>query len=145
MAFETDPSSGTFAERMRITSTGTVGIGTTGPDAKLDVLATTEQLRLTYTDGSIYTSFTVDSSGNVTIAPTGGTTNITGILAPSGKTTFGGVANLKAYTVATLPAGVAGDVCYVTDALAPSFGVALVGGGAVYSIAFKNATTWVAF
>lgn len=50
---------------------GNVGIGTTGPDAKLDVLATTEQLRLTYTDGSVYAAFTVNSAGDLTINPTG--------------------------------------------------------------------------
>ncbi|NCP47528.1 hypothetical protein GW844_04050, partial [bacterium] len=50
---------------------GNVGIGTTGPDAKLDSLALTEQLRLTYTDGSVYSAHTVDSSGNLTIDNTG--------------------------------------------------------------------------
>ena len=50
---------------------GSVGIGTTGPDAKLDSLATTEQLRLTYTDGTVYSAHTVDSSGNLTIDNTG--------------------------------------------------------------------------
>ncbi|KXK10231.1 MAG: hypothetical protein UZ22_OP11002000876 [Microgenomates bacterium OLB23] len=59
---------------------GTTGIGTTGPDAKLDVLSTTEQLRLTYADGSTYSSFTTNSSGDLTIAPSGGDTNITGTL-----------------------------------------------------------------
>ena len=54
-----------------IQSDGNVGIGTTGPDAKLDSLATTEQLRLTYTDGTVYSSFTTDSSGNLTIDNTG--------------------------------------------------------------------------
>ena len=51
---------------------GTTGIGTTGADAKLDVLSTTEQLRLTYTDGSAYSAFTVSSGGELTIDPTGG-------------------------------------------------------------------------
>jgi hypothetical protein len=55
---------------------GSVGIGTTAPDAKLDVLSTTEQLRLTYTDGSVYSAFTVDSNGNLKIAPTGGVVSI---------------------------------------------------------------------
>ena len=68
---------------------GNVGIGTTGPDAKLDSLATTEQLRLTYTDGTVYSSFTVDSGGDLTIAPSGSDTNITGNLAISGGTTLG--------------------------------------------------------
>ncbi|MFZ3301207.1 MAG: LamG-like jellyroll fold domain-containing protein [Microgenomates group bacterium] len=53
-------------------SNANVGVGTTGPDAKLDSLATSgEQLRLTYTDGSVYSGFTVDSSGYLTIDPTG--------------------------------------------------------------------------
>jgi hypothetical protein len=55
-----------------IKSTGKVGIGTADPDAKLDVLSTTEQLRLTYTDGSVYSSFITDSGGDLTITPSGG-------------------------------------------------------------------------
>ncbi len=55
---------------------GNVGIGTQGPDAKLDSLATTgEQLRLTYTDASAYTGFTVDSTGDLTIDATGSDIN----------------------------------------------------------------------
>ena len=50
---------------------GKVGIGTDTPDTKLDVLATTTQLRLTYTDNSVYSDFTVGSGGDMTIAPTG--------------------------------------------------------------------------
>lgn len=51
---------------------------------------------------------------------------------------------LKGYTVATLPAGVTGQVAYVTDALAPSFLVTIVGGGAVTTPVFYNGTNWVA-
>ena len=51
---------------------GNVGIGTTGPDAKLDVLSTTEQLRLTYADGTNYASFTQDVNGDLKITATGG-------------------------------------------------------------------------
>jgi parallel beta-helix repeat protein len=42
-----------------------LGIGTTGPDRKLDVLDNTgnPQLRLTYTDGSVYTDFFTSSTG----------------------------------------------------------------------------------
>ncbi len=46
-----------------------VGIGTTGPDAKLDVLATTTQLRLTHTDGSKFVDFTLDTNHDLTITP----------------------------------------------------------------------------
>lgn len=47
------------------------------------------------------------------------------------------------YTVATLPAGTAGDRAYVTDATAPTYLGALTGGGAVYCPVFRNATVWV--
>lgn len=49
------------------------------------------------------------------------------------------------YTVATLPTGTLGNVAYVTDALAPTFLAAVVGGGAITTPVFKNATTWVGF
>src|SRR5260221_1772382 len=54
---------------------GNVGIGTSSPAAKLQSLATTEQLRLSY-DTSNYTAFTVGGTGNLTISPTGTTLNI---------------------------------------------------------------------
>lgn len=48
---------------------GNVGIGTAGPDAKLDVLATTTQFRLTYTDGIVFTDFALGASHDLTITP----------------------------------------------------------------------------
>jgi len=50
---------------------------------------------------------------------------------------------LKGYTVATLPSGVVGDTAYVTDALAPTFGSLVVGGGAVVSPVFYNGSAWI--
>jgi len=48
------------------------------------------------------------------------------------------------YTVATLPAaGTAGRRTYVTDATAPTFLGALIGGGAVVCPVFDNGTAWV--
>lgn len=52
---------------------------------------------------------------------------------------------LRAYTVATLPTGAAGDVAYVTDATAPTFLGVLVGGGAVNTPVFYNGAAWVSF
>ncbi|RJR15965.1 MerR family DNA-binding transcriptional regulator [Candidatus Microgenomates bacterium] len=79
------------AEYLRIVDGGNVGIGTTAPDARLEINhATGDNLRLTYNDadGSAqdYTDFSLDSGGNLTIAPTTdsgvtpGTVNITGTL-----------------------------------------------------------------
>ena len=52
---------------------------------------------------------------------------------------------LKGYTFATLPASpTQGDTAFITDALAPAFLVAVVGGGTVVTPVFYNGTDWVA-
>lgn len=78
-------------EQMRITTAGLVGIATTAPDRALEInSATGINLRLTYNDanGSAanYADFSTSSGGDLTIAPSGGDTSITGTLALSGKT-----------------------------------------------------------
>ena len=55
-----------------------------------------------------------------------------------------GIIQLNGYTVSTLPAGITGMTAYVTDALTPSFGAALTGGGSVVTKAFFNGTNWIA-
>ena len=60
----------------------------------------------------------------------------------SGKTRVQGQLNLKNYTVATLPTPTRGDTCYVTDALAPVMGSAVVGGGAIAAMVWYNGTAW---
>jgi hypothetical protein len=47
------------------------------------------------------------------------------------------------YTVATLPTGTVGMRTYVTNATAPTYNAALVGGGAVTVPVFYNGTSWV--
>jgi hypothetical protein len=59
----------TFDPGITLLSTGNVGIGINSPDAKLEVLSTTEQLRLTHTDASKFTTFTVDANHDITIKP----------------------------------------------------------------------------
>ena len=68
-----------------------------------------------------------------------------------GNTTDPGAGNLSVtgtiktggYTVATLPTGVTGAIAYVTNALAPTFGATVVGGGAVTIPVFYNGANWI--
>jgi len=54
-----------------------------------------------------------------------------------------GTINTSGYTVATLPTGVTGARAYVTNALTPTFGATVVGGGAVTIPVFYNGTNWI--
>lgn len=70
----------------------------------------------------------------------------TGNTVVNGRLTASGVLNLKAYTVATLPAAAtagAGAIAYVTDATTPTYRGALVGSGAVKCMVFCDGATWV--
>ena len=48
----------------------------------------------------------------------------------------------RVYTVATLPANVNGKTAFVSDALGPAFGAAVVGGGAVPVPVFSTGAAW---
>jgi len=53
-------------EAFTILDGGNVGIGTTGPDRKLDILdASNPQMRLTQADGTVYADFQMDSNGDL--------------------------------------------------------------------------------
>jgi len=56
-------------EIMRFKDSALVGLGTTAPAAKLDIVDTTEQLRLSY-DADEYATFTVDNAGGLHITGT---------------------------------------------------------------------------
>jgi hypothetical protein len=73
---------------------------------------------------------------------TDGTTRLT-IGATTGNVTLTAPITLKGYTVATLPTGVQGHKAFVTDALGPTYLVAVVAGGAVITEVFHNGTAWV--
>ena len=63
------------SEKMRIDNNGYVGIGTTGPDRRLDILDNTNpQLRLTHTDGSKGTDLQSTSDSLLEISPVGAST-----------------------------------------------------------------------
>jgi hypothetical protein len=87
---------------------------------------------------------TVTTAGNLTLGGTLSgvslTTQVSGILPVAN----GGNGLGAAYTVATLPAaGTQGRRSWVTNALAPVFLAAPVGGGAVVCPVFDNGTAWV--
>lgn len=72
---------------------------------------------------------------NVSLSPLGGTGNVTVNVAVSQVGT--------GHTVAGLPAGTTGLREWVTDASAPTWGSAVVGGGAVTVPVFYNGSTWI--
>lgn len=139
---------------------GGLGIGVSSPTARLHLpagTATANTAPLKFTSGTLLTTaeagaveFLVDAFyGTITTGAARKTfaflesPTFTGtVTAPTVVST--GVVRLKGYTVATLPAGTQGDMCFVTDALAPTFLAALVGGGAVVTKAFYDGTNWVA-
>lgn len=55
-----------------VCTTSATGVGTSTPRKQLDVLdASAAQLRLTYTDNSVYSDFTTNSSGYLVVSPSG--------------------------------------------------------------------------
>lgn len=63
-------------------------------------------------------------------------------IASNGTTVITGTLILPIFTVATLPAGTAREKAFVSDALAPVFGAAVVGGGTVTVPVYYTGTAW---
>ena len=62
----------------------------------------------------------------------------------SGITANSGILIANVYTVATLPtAGTAGRKAFVSNALTPTFGSAVVGGGAITVPVYDNGLAWI--
>ncbi len=108
LAFYTNAGA-SLNEAMRITSTGNVGIGTASPNANMESLAATEQMRLSY-DATHYTSLTTTSAGNLNVVPVGGNVVFNGLAiissagtfsSPTGLTNSGGSANAYLNTATT--------------------------------------------
>ena len=88
------------APKLWIEAGGNVGIGVTDPDSQLEVYGTSTQLKLSY-DGSNSSSFTVSSGGDLTVAPSGGDTTVTGTLSVSGAITLGGTIDINTASIST--------------------------------------------
>jgi len=153
------------AERMRIGSSGNVGIGTSSPAAHVK-LAVNGTIQIgTGTSSSAGCIFSNANFGMLFQAlqaspgladfawfnsagtermriDSSGNVGI-GLTSPTGKLDVAGTIKTLGYTVATLPTGVVGARAYVTDALTPVFGATVVTGGAVTIPVFYNGTNWI--
>ena len=171
LRFYTQNTSGTFAERMRLDSSGNLQIGQTGGTSRLNIASTgSPQINIVSLDASgVNFNCGANSSTNVYVGtPNGvplvfntsgaercrisavggvsvGTTTDagTGNFLVVGTITANITVNTGGYTVATLPTGVTGARAYVTNALAPTFGATVVGGGAITIPVFYNGANWI--
>ena len=157
---------GYTAPAMRINPTGGVSIGNT-TDAGATNLYVTGYIQTTsnyrFTGGSnSYLFSTQSANSTVTMSMWDGATaqnvmtwKTTGVVINDTTITTGykldvngavritGVVTTGGYTVATLPTGAVGMRAYVTNALAPTFGATVVGGGAVTIPVFYDGTAWI--
>ena len=123
------------AFRVDVNSTG-LGIGVS-PSVKLHSLSTTEQLRLGF-DALNFSSFTVSSGGDLTIAPTGNDTNVTGDLTISGDLTVSGTTT----TIDTTTLLVEDKNIEIGNVTTPT-NITADGGGITLKGATDKTITWV--
>jgi hypothetical protein len=96
------------------------------------------------TSGSLAGDLTLRAENEQILFTTdAGTTTKLTLLTGTGAAVFSVPVRLKGYTVAGLPAGTQGDTAFVTNALAPAYGVAVAGGGAVVVPVFYNGAAWI--
>jgi hypothetical protein len=101
-----------------------------------------------YRTGGIKTELYVNStrvefSDAVKISNLAGTGIRTIVADASGNLSATALIRLTSYTVSTLPAGTQGDTACVTDATAPTYLGALIGGGTIKCPVFFNGTIWI--
>lgn len=149
---------GVLMEFTTIDSTYVSDFAEAAQDAVGGILTDSTSIDFTYNDGAntiTATVITANPTALIGLAAVNGTAAtpmrsdaapaLSQAIAPTwtGKHIFTLPPRTPGYTVATLPAGAAGDRAYVTDATAPTFLGALVGGGAVVCPVFHNGTAWV--
>ena len=91
-----------------------------------------------------YSAYTIGSKMVFQTVPNGSATLSTALTIDQDQSAqFTSSVGTGTYLVANLPTGVLGRRAFVTNALAPAFGSAVVGGGAVNVPVFYNGSTWV--
>jgi hypothetical protein len=123
-------------------TTGTVTIGNSAQTGTLtfgqSTAAQTVNIATGITAAATTKAVNIGTAGNAT-----STTNIAiGSTTGTSTTTVNGLLKLQTYLVANLPTGSAGAKSFVTDALTPTFGSAVVGGGAVGVPVYHDGTSW---
>ena len=126
-------------------TTGTIGIGNTAGTGIITVgqstVSQTTNIQAGATASGSTKTIALGTSGLA-----GSTTNISiGSTTGTSITTINGIKKQQNYTVATLPSASTSGVgarSFVTDALAPSFNVTVVTGGAVAVPVFSDGTNW---
>ena len=127
-------------------STGTLAIGGASATGATNIGRST----LTHTfniDNGTLAAFTTRTINIGVAGAASGLTNTTiGTTGVQGSvrsvTLINGTIRQQTFTVATLPTGVAGARSFVTNALAPAFGAAVAGGGAVGVPVYHDGTSW---
>jgi hypothetical protein len=113
----------------RTNSTNPAGISTAGSPLAFYLSAgASEAMRLHASGGFSIGNTTDPGSGNL---------SVTGTIASSSTVKTAG------YLVASLPTGITGARTYVTNALTPTFGATVVGGGAITVPVFYNGSNWI--
>jgi hypothetical protein len=132
----TTSSSGSYSRTLALANGGSVGISFDDQSIPRRFAIGTRFGNLVFDDNTAgQERARIDSSGNLLV----GLTSATGVA----KLQVSGPIRTTGYTVATLPAGTVGMRTYVTDALAPSFGVTVAGSGAVTIPVFYNGANWI--
>jgi len=123
-------------------TTGTINIGGSAGTGAIALGRSTGAQSVSISGGAT-TSGTTKTVSIGTGGLAGSTTNINmGATASAVTVTVRGLINVRVYTVATLPTGIAGSRAFVSDALAPVFGSIVAGGGAVNVPVYYDGTNW---
>ena len=137
------------SEFLRVTEQGLLGLGTTTPQQSFHLVHPTGNSNILIqglTNSTNYVFFGDNESASQGIVSYDHNTDSFGIGTDGTEKmkikSTGEVRFVSAFTVATLPAGEVGDIARVTDALSPSIGSTVSGGGSANALCWYNGTNW---